>query len=531
MNINEFLKSRGVEDPKHYRNLTWDDVNDPTKLRNIKEAATMLKKHIKDRTPIRILVDTDVDGYTSAVMLYLSLEWMNHIGRGELVKYILHDTNKSHGLAKQDMDLLLEDNTLLIIPDAGTNDDDSILAINEKIDICVLDHHPRELKSVPPFVLVNPQTSDGYTNKQLSGAGVVWQFIRYYTKGKLDYSYSDLMAIALIADVMDIRSYETKFLITYGLSDIRNPFLRFLVRQTENKTNGVLSIRNIQMYIVPLMNAIIRVGTLEERDLLFKAFCSADESLHKQAFELADKCKARQDMMINDWIVEQDFSEFDKVIVMECSLPDGIAGVAAQKVLSKTGKSTILFPDEDKEHGHARGKGNFKTLCNESKLCTAIGHEQAFGVDIEHDKKSALMDFLNSQQIVNEDRKPDIIESDSFVFDAANLNPLVEFNEYVGTGIEPLILELSESIFSPDSISIIGKKKDTLKIAFEDQVNLMIFFYTTNSDLVEKVKRIKKEKKHFSVKARCSLSRSEYFGKRSWSLIAEEYEVNIIDAS
>ena len=530
MTLNEYLESRGVQDAEHYKNVSEADVNPPENLKDIAKAAKILKQHIKKRTPIRILVDTDVDGYTSAAMLYISLEWMNHIGKGELVKYVLHQVNKSHGLGREnDCALELIDDALLIIPDAGTNDDEFI----PETDTIILDHHPRELKNPPVAdALVNPQCSEKYTNKELCGAGVVYQFLKYISKDKDSYNYDDLCALALIADVMDVRSYETKYLITKGLSDVRNPFFKYLLSYTEKKINGDLSIRNMQMYIVPLINAIIRVGTFEERDLLFKAFCYANPLLHDEVVQIAERCKARQNEMIDNWLKEINIeNDKDKNVLIKFSnLPESILGVAAQKLLSKTGKNTILFSLEDPTHGHARGTGNFRTLCTQSGVCDeALGHEQAFGVTIKESNIPKLAEFLNSHVTVAEKSEYDIIESPDFVFNQANLNPLCEFNKYVGTGIDPLLIRFENNLFDYGDISIIGKNKDTLKIAYDDAVNVMIFFYNKNDDLVNKIKRIKKEKKEFLMSATCTVSRSEFFGKRSWSLIAEDYEVIVND--
>lgn len=523
MTLNDFLLSRGVEDPEHYQNLSWDDVNDPRNLRQIRSAIVTIKKHIKERTPIRILVDTDVDGYTSAAMLYMSLDWMNHIGKGELVKYVLHQTNKSHGLSNLDVSLDLCDGSLLIIPDAGTNDDKFILDIKENVnvDVCVLDHHPRDTKDLVGslFVLVNPQESPKYTNKQLSGAGVVYQLLRLMNdKG---YHYDDLCALALIADVMDIRSYETKFLIENGLSDIRNPFLKSLINYIEKKINGNLTIRNVQMYIVPLINAIIRVGNIEERDLLFQAFCCNDPDTHNRVLSIAEECKSRQNKMIDDWMQTQDFDCSSQVIIKECNLDEGVLGVVAQKILSKTGKPAIVF--DNNNHGHARGYGLFKTWCSEYGECA--GHEQAFGVSVTEEGRERLEKASVDYVVKNEKDEADITESEDFLFDAANLNQLCEFNSYIGTGIDPLLVKFENSIFDYDDISIIGKNKDTLKIAFEENVSFMVFFYNKDQELVDLIKRVKKNKTKVMVSATCTVSRSEYFGKRSWTLIAEKYEV------
>ena len=54
----------------------------------------------------------------------------------------------------------------------------------------------------------------------------------------------------------------------------------------------------------------------------------------------------------------------------------------------------------------------------------------------------------------------------------------------------------------------------------------MFFFYNKDSTLAETIKKVKKQKTKLMISASCTVSKSEYFGKRSWTLIAEEYEVS-----
>ena len=41
--------------------------------------------------------------------------------------------------------------------------------------------------------------------------------------------------------------------------------------------NGIVNITSVQFYITPILNAMIRIGDQDEKDLLFRAFIETDE--------------------------------------------------------------------------------------------------------------------------------------------------------------------------------------------------------------------------------------------------------------
>jgi len=59
--------------------------------------------------------------------------------------------------------------------------------------------------------------SKNYSNKTLSGVGVVYKFCQYIDKflGQ-DYANNllDLVAVGMVSDMMDLRNFETRELIT-----------------------------------------------------------------------------------------------------------------------------------------------------------------------------------------------------------------------------------------------------------------------------------------------------------------------------
>ena len=63
------LLNRGIENWKQYLNLNEDCTHDFNLLKNIDKAVSCFIKHIENKSRIHIIVDSDVDGYTSASMV------------------------------------------------------------------------------------------------------------------------------------------------------------------------------------------------------------------------------------------------------------------------------------------------------------------------------------------------------------------------------------------------------------------------------------------------------------------------------
>ena len=82
------------------------------------------------------------------------------------------------------------------------------------------EHHHEKEENNPYALIVNNQMSNDYSNKNLCGAGVVYRFLQALDEenwNEFADDYLDLCALANISDVMDMRSFETRYLTDMGL--------------------------------------------------------------------------------------------------------------------------------------------------------------------------------------------------------------------------------------------------------------------------------------------------------------------------
>lgn len=288
----QVLINRGIDitDLYHYMNLSDKDINSPTIFgQNIEKAAHILAHHITYNTQICVIVDCDCDGYTSSAVM---LNYIYDLTKEKEMKNVdfFHHESKQHGLSDA-MDWIKQKMpALVIIPDAGSNDVTQLRELEELgIDVIILDHHEIEERDFwytemhPHLYLINNQLPQ-YPNKELSGVGVVYQFCRMidilYDFNFAD-NYLDLVALGNTGDMMSLRSFETRYLISKGLQpeNIKNPFIYEMWQKNKFKLGDKPTSWGVTFYIVPFVNAITRSGTLEEKKLVF------DSMLKYKAFQ------------------------------------------------------------------------------------------------------------------------------------------------------------------------------------------------------------------------------------------------------
>ena len=225
----------------------------------------------------------DTDGFCSSAMLWLYLK--HFFPRADL-NFICHE-HKEHGL--EDIIDTVEDSDydLVILPDSSSSDYDFHERLKEHgKDVVVIDHHEAEHYSENAIV-VNNQLSERYSNKSLCGAGVVYKLLmvldeKILRPDKAGYAehFIDLCALANIADCMSMKAPETRYYIIEGLKQINNEGFKALIDQQSFslfKENDTLNYISIAFYIAPLINAVIRVGTMEEKEMLFEGFITPNK--------------------------------------------------------------------------------------------------------------------------------------------------------------------------------------------------------------------------------------------------------------
>lgn len=551
--IETVLLNRGIENPQEYLNLSESCCNDYNNLKNINEAVECFEKHFEKGDNIAILVDCDPDGYTSAALIY---KYIKELDEDYPVHYIIHNNNKAHGLAKMDDgDFELPNGVkLFIIPDAGTNDSEKCNQLIEQgIDVIILDHHEAEgVASENKAIIINNQISDSYTCKSFSGVGIAYEFAKALDDTfvcDLAKKYLDLVAFGNISDVMDIRNAQTRYYIEEGLRNINNKFLKALDKAQEFSTKGEVNIHNISWYWTPICNSMIRIGSFEDRDLLFRAFIETDEvfpykkrgsteyvdeDIYTRVARLCKNTKSKQDKMrdaLCEELKEQVNTE-DKVAILIATDADaGIIGLSTMRLAEWANKPCIVL----KEHtegvlgGSARNYNNspikdFKEVVNSVGIFNfAQGHGNAFGCELSIDKLQAAREALNNA--LENYEYDDAIYCD-FILDAYDMDyefiRTIDDSKWLyGTGIaEPIIAIENIEVSSEDCI-VMGKNMDSVAFMYGG-IKYCKFKCQEDDGLLQFANKSDMDCTTLNIVGKCSIN--EYNGKCTAQVIIDGYE-------
>lgn len=564
--LKEVLNNRGISDYYRYLNLDKSVVAPYQALDCIDKAVELFMNHFNKKSKIGILVDEDPDGFCSASMMYLYIKRMD---QNYPVEYILHKRAKAHGLSD---DVVIPDSIeLLIIPDAGTNDVEQCKTLMESgINILILDHHESE-ESNMYAVIVNNQMSNNYPNKSLCGAGIVHRFLQALDEeNRNEYAddYLDLCALANISDVMDIRSYETRYLTDLGLLNINNKCIIALINAQDYSMGGKINIHNIQWYITPILNGMIRIGSQEEKDLLFRAFIEQEEyfeykkratkdktsetiqeSIYERAARLCKNAKSRQDKQKEKSVTQiSDIAEYlpqdDKVIIIDSTdiLDGGLTGVVAIKIAETFNKPCILLNKYyDKKSnkitygGSARNMNHspidsFKDIVNSSGVFNfGKGHPNAFGVNLDLEKKDEAISVMNE---ILQDIEYDSTYRVDFILDVNDVSlkiitDLSALEDIVGQGIEESMFAIENINLTKDCFEVFGKKEDTISFIIND-IKYIQFKCKEGNELYDWLQSAWDENDSVAFNIVGKPSINEYNGTRTPQIIIED---NIVISS
>lgn len=518
--LEQILHNRGLtqEEMQRYITPNVSECFTPGSFENIFDAASLLIKTLVHQEKIHIQVDSDCDGYTSSAVLLNYLHRVFPASVENLISYNLH-SDKHHGI---NVKAIPEDVKLIIVPDASSNENQIHKELAEKgIDIIVLDHHDAEPDIFDPAVIVNNQMCS-YPNKALSGVGVVYKFcliLDRLLKKSYANDYLDLVALGMVADMMDLRSLETRYLTWVGMQQPRNPFIVGMMEKNEFKIQGQLTPFTVSWYIAPFVNAMCRSGNPSEKNILFRSMLEyeagklvpstkrggkgQEETILTQALRTAGNVKNHQDKekqtaleTIRKQIKEEGLDQNSIIIVkVDGEMESNLNGLVANQIMSEYQKPTLILTKRVKEiapesfaqgifgqpitfipkteitwEGSARGYitagiDDWRKFIENTGLCLyAEGHPMAFGVGFTPDGLELFKAYIRKQFPT----APEVMYNVDFIWDykepnlGSHILEIAKHKDLWGQGVkEPLVVIKGVPVTSKEFL-LMGK--GTLKI-------------------------------------------------------------------
>ena len=544
------LRSRGVDNiddflsPSEKNLQSWEDLD------NIKLGVDLVKNTINDKKPYAILIDPDNDGFTSFAILY---QYLKRLNPEKEIEYFIHSA-KQHGLEDTYQVFQDKEYSIVFLPDSSSND--GVFAKEINAPICVIDHHEIDNEPSDNMIVINNQSSAKYKNKYLSGAGMVWQFCRamdYYFGHEWAYDYTDLAAVGICGDAMSGLEIENQYIWSYGFSHINNFFLKTLIDKQNFSMKGIVNPTTVAFYISPLLNAVTRVGTTEEKLHMAEAFINGEKLIpsnkkgHKGelvalAAEATRECvnaKSRQARILDnieekiDIKINKKDLLINKVLFVELDddddFPSTLNGLLATRLTNKYSRPAIVARAND--DGYIRGSAraiktenmdSFKQYLEESEMFEyVLGHPLAFGCSISSYNLDKFFSYSNDS--LKDVELGEKCYSVNFIRDAMDNdidNLIRDVGEYgyiwSNQNDEPT-LYIDNIILSTNEIQIIGTNRDTVKFT----KNGITYIKFKANELIDELSGMKDI--IMKIVGRCNIN--EWNGIKNPQIIIDDYEI------
>lgn len=522
--LHDYLITLGIS-PDHVasfltENPPLQDLDNPWNLRNMEAAVKMVHDAIEAHKKFYVQVDCDTDGFTSASIF---CHFLREVAPDVELVWGVH-AGKEHGIEMDKVD----DAGIVIIPDAGSMQ----LAEQEELAnqgkwVVILDHH--EVSSEfrhPSVIVVNNQASPDFSNKAMSGAGIVLMFVKAYEEKYGPFSvlgipgitlwekYLDLAAVGIIADVMDTRTLGNNYIIRYGLGRIRNKILQEILKSRAYSIANIAhpTKTDVSFYVAPLINGLIRSGSQEEKELFFRAMVEDNctelftsesrgslrtETIYEYAVRLAANAKGRQDSakkrgsaLLKQKITKHHLDEHQVIAIpvtadeQSLVLPT-LTGLTAMELSKEYHKPVMVLRESCDDEGKVTYSGSLRAdqyfetvdgqirpipslmeMINSSGDGWAEGHPFAAGCGFTTEGLKAFIEYADTA-MKNVDFTTEYIEVDYWFKDAVASSLLSDFAKgmYVyGNGIPQPRFAFSFSM-NASEFSFIGKEHDTIKFS------------------------------------------------------------------
>ena len=408
-NIDEFL------DPDLINNIP-----DPFTLIDMDKAITRVIHGISQNEIFGIVADYDVDGSTSASILYKFLS----IFSNKIILKIPNRLSEGYGPNMRIMDEMMQCKASIVFTlDCGTTSNHII--DNEKfknIDVIVIDHHLSDTSMPKVHSIINPNRIDESENffSSLAAVGVTFLFLmglrkklreKNFFKEKITepnlLSFLDLVSLGTVCDVVSLKKYNRMF-VKIGLELIKQRKNKGISKIIDNsKLKSTPSSSDLGFVIGPQLNAASRIddSTLPSKILTSNNIVEI-ESISRKLILLNEKRKLIESSIFEEALIQAELQKHKKyILVYGHEWHNGVLGIIASRLIEKFYKPSIVISFNNSIGiGSARSIKNIDlgniiiAAKNQNLLLGGGGHKMAAGLQI-HYKLIEKFDIFISQHL------------------------------------------------------------------------------------------------------------------------------------
>lgn len=368
--ISKLLVQRGIDTPDAARAFFEPDrkaLHDPFLFPGMREAVDRIIKALQERESIYVFGDYDVDGTTSASLLYL---FFRDLG-GNVRYYIPNRQNEGYGLSLDGMETAANNGANLVVTvDCGITSVEEIAHANSLgLDVIISDHHQAGDEIPDALAVLNPKLPGSpYPFKELAGVGVAYKLAQGVAKTlelEEDYldRYLDLVAVGTAADIVPLVD-ENRVFVRLGLDKLnRDPLVGIrALAETAHLRIGRIDVGQVIYGLAPRINAVGRLGSADRAvDLMITNNAQRARSLSLE-LEMENKNRRRIDTHTLDEALSDVEESFDPnenytIVLAREAWHSGVIGIVASRLIERFYRPTVMITVED-----GMGKGSARSI-------------------------------------------------------------------------------------------------------------------------------------------------------------------------
>ena len=467
--LSKLIISRNFNDEeihsiKHFKNINFSNVFKFNE--DYKQSIDLVIKCVKNKEPICIFGDYDVDGSCSTALLLKFFKSINH----PVYFYIPDRAKDGYGPnIKLFREILKKNPKLIILVDCGSNSNDAINFLNErKINSLIIDHHQINKPYPKANSIINPKKDNGYIEYDYFCATTLTYFFLELLSEKIKTNFiiKDYLIFVLLATVCDVmplryvnRLIAIKTLDEFNLDKI-TPIKK--IYEFLNKSNKI-TINDLGYLLGPILNAGGRLGF---SSYAVKLLSSNDEKeidlIIKKLVELNEKRKSFEETILNNIDYKKIEVENENVIIYyHPSINEGLIGIIAARLKDIFNKPAIVITSsQNLLKGSARSISGFdiglvfKNALDNKLIIKGGGHKMAAGFSLDKNNLKSFRKFIdNSYKKMCKNLNSNFLYESKISTSVFNSNFNVEINK-----LYPFGQGNTEPVFLFENLKIIKSK-------------------------------------------------------------------------
>ena len=467
--LSKLIISRNFNDEeihsiKHFKNINFSNVFKFNE--DFKQSIDLVIKCVKNKEPICIFGDYDVDGSCSTALLLKFFKSINH----PVYFYIPDRAKDGYGPnIKLFKEILKKNPKLIILVDCGSNSNDAINFLNErKINSLIIDHHQINKPYPKANSIINPKKDNGYIEYDYFCATTLTYFFLELLSEKIKTNFiiKDYLIFVLLATVCDVmplryvnRLIAIKTLDEFNLDKI-TPIKK--IYEFLNKSNKI-TINDLGYLLGPILNAGGRLGF---SSYAVKLLSSNDEKeidlIIKKLVELNEKRKSFEETILNNIDYKRiEFENENVIIYYHPSINEGLIGIIAARLKDIFNKPAIVITSsQNLLKGSARSISGFdiglvfKNALDNKLIIKGGGHKMAAGFSLDKNNLKSFRKFIdNSYKKMCKNLNSNFLYESKISTSVFNSNFNVEINK-----LYPFGQGNTEPVFLFENLKIIKSK-------------------------------------------------------------------------